>query len=167
MKVTILLCNSTNAFMRMMGGIIRWGQGTDYSHMGILFDGVLLKTKDVFGHVVMDATLPDGVAVHPMNEFKKKYKTVRKIDIYIDASSAEVKTFISMYLGKKYSWMGIVGFGMMKLGLTKTNPFGANSKMIVCSELPILLLAHFGLYKIESDIDNYDLKTTEEILNKI
>lgn len=167
MKVEILFCNSNNKLMNFLSGIIRWGQDTKYSHMAIYFPDMPIKTKDVFSHVVLDATLPDGVALHTITKFKEKYKIINKKEFFIKENPAEVKGFLMKHIGKQYSWLGIIGFGMMKLKLVKNNPFGANQKMIVCSELVMMFLEYCNLCKRDSDIDNYDLKTVEEILNKI
>lgn len=168
MKIEIILCNNKNWFMYFISGIVRWAQGVNYSHMAIHFPDMPLQLdRPEFCHPVMDATLRGGVKLNKKAEFDKKHKFVKKKEIYIAATREDVKIFFSKYLGRKYGWTSFIDFGLKKLGLSSTPFFGADEKMMVCSELVAVFIKYFKIAEVNKDIDAYDLMETEKLLNLI
>lgn len=135
---------------------IRKVQGTNYSHYAI----------DVNGSVI-DATRKD-VRPQSYEDFFKHNKVVEITLLEIDADfETVIYPWMISVSNRGYGFLQILGILLKQFGWIKFNPFGADSKRLICNELVLLFLQKFCKVVLEKDIDQYDLVMTGEILKGV
>lgn len=153
MKIKILLCSPTYSKFPIFSWLIKFFGKTKYSHYAIQYSGF-----------VLDATSRD-VRLSTAKEFKSRYDVVRSYDIEFNSDFESFTNWCGKHLNKKYGFFQIIGLLFMIMGLAKRNPFGKDSKNLVCNELVVLLLSEFKGFTV-GDSDNYNLTQTEKIVKE-
>lgn len=153
MLVNIHQCSPIYTKFPVLSWLIKFFQKTDYSHYAV-------QCKNY----VLDATGKD-VLPQSTHYFGTRYRVVKTFQIEVDADFEGFVNWSLVHIRKKYGFMQLVGLLLITIGLAKNNPWGSDSKTLVCNELVLYLMAEFKGFR-PTDTDNYDLVQTEKVIRK-
>jgi hypothetical protein len=104
-----------------------------------------------------------GVRKSSASYFHKNHSVYKSFEIKKQITFIEFESFFSKYDGRKYGKVQLLGLLLKAFNIVRHNPFGKGAKRIICNELVILFLNHFGYTNI-IDTDCFDLKDTDTLL---
>jgi len=161
MEVTIHQAYSRRKFPCNIGAVcIVFFQQTNYSHYALSVKDP--ATNEVFFYDSTGA----GTRKYRPSVFRKKYKLTRSFVVSKEITYIDWLEFWGKHANKQYGFIQLLGLFLKLWNIVSYNPFGAGSKRIICNELIVLFLNHFGYTSIV-DTDSLDLNDTEDILEKV
>lgn len=142
-----------------LGWIIKKSQGTKWSHYGLAWSN---NGRDM---MVSDAKM-SGIRRLPMADWLEDYESIDVTCIKLPISADQWEIWVESKIGTDYSFMQLIGIGLISLRLIKTNPFGNNKKCLVCHEYILIALARFLKLDI-GDSDDYDFAKADKVIDSI
>jgi hypothetical protein len=158
MKIRFLLIYN-KAWWALLSPIIRWVEGTKFSHCALELNGI-----------VFESTWPVSRAIS-VDHYFTHYKLVRVVELDIPQGKLnESSKIISSTLGKKYSFAQLVWILIDKIShkfcINMHLKYNLNSRLI-CSELMAMYLQNVFDVKFTKPLDLVGLVDITEALNEL
>lgn len=163
-RIYVGFCKPKNTFFPIFSYLIRWVQGTEYSHCYIRWYSRSLD-EDMYYHA-------KGVSVNFMASevFLDKNRDVEVFPIEVtDDQKRDIVKWCVNNAGKSYDLLGVFGVGyvlfMKKFGKKVVNPFRNGKASMYCLE-QVAYLMKDALQLDISDIESMDLLDLRNVVKE-